>query len=111
VYRVALLLPAQAGQQAGDSSAQHSNSSQETLQTADSDAPSSAAASTDTTAAAVAPAQHSGLRDMLLTVHAEQEVAGQVYLVVSSQLVRAGRSRPANPALMPASAQYACSSS
>lgn len=96
MYRVpALLLPAQAGQQTADSSAHGTNSSQEVPPPAGGDAPSSPAASIHTTAAA-APAQHSGVHDMLLTVHAEQEVAGQVYLVVSSQLVRAGRRWPAN---------------
>lgn len=95
LYRVALLLPAQAGQQTADSSAHGTNSSQEAPQPAGGDAPSSPAASTHTTAAA-APAQHSGVHDMLLTVHAEQEVTGRVYLMISSQLVRAGRRRPAN---------------
>lgn len=35
-------------------------------------------------------AQRSSMQDMLVTVHAEQEVAGQVYLAVSAQLVQAG---------------------
>jgi hypothetical protein len=36
------------------------------------------------------PAQRSSMQDMVVTVHAEQEVAGQVYLAVSAQLVQAG---------------------
>lgn len=39
---------------------------------------------------AATPAQHSSLHDVLLTVHAEQEVAGQIHLVVVTQLVHAG---------------------
>lgn len=40
-----------------------------------------------------APAQHSSKRSagLLLTIHAEQEVAGQVYLTTTTQLVPAGR--------------------
>jgi hypothetical protein len=113
LYKVALLLPAQAGQPAGQhtppagasdvhagstSTAQHTssstgNSSQDALLPGNDDADSPvASASTEppTAAAAAAAAQRSSMHDMLLTVYAEEEVAGQVFLVVSTQLIRAG---------------------
>jgi cytoskeletal protein RodZ len=110
-YKVTLLLPAcpavQAFQQpdnpAQDLSKQRAdmqNSSSSDIPDRDSDNSSALDenSSSNTAAAAAAavqpksptPVQRSGLQGMLLTVHVEQEVAGQVHLAEVTQYVPAG---------------------
>lgn len=48
---------------------------------------------TGSTVAAGGASKASILHDMLITIHAEQEVSGQVYLAFATQLVRAGADR------------------
>jgi hypothetical protein len=108
LYKVALLLPGQpTGQHtppagasavpAGGTSTIQATSSitgyssqHASLESNAADSPAASTATAGPPPTAVAAAQHSRMQDMLLTVHAEQELAGQVFLVVTTQLIRAG---------------------